>query len=51
LRKRFLDKHLGRWIGPFTSAVKAGAQSSYYRRLAGLTGRFIDLETGKVQAG
>ena len=51
LRKRFLDEHLGRWVGPFTAAVRAGAQSSYYRHLAELTGRFIDLETGKGQAG
>ena len=47
LRKRFLDEHLGRWTGPFTSAVKDGAQSSYYRQLAELTGRFIDIEAGK----
>lgn len=51
LRKRFLDEHLGRWIGPFTAAVRAGAQSSYYRDLAELTGRFIDMETGRAQAG
>lgn len=51
LRKRFLDKHLGRWIGPFTAAVRAGAQSSYYRQLAELTGRFVNMEAGKDQAG
>ena len=49
LRKRFLDEHLGRWIGPFTSAVIAGAQSSYYRQLAGLTDRFIHMESGQDQ--
>lgn len=49
LRRRFLDEHLGRWIGPFASAVIAGAQSSYYGRLAELTVRFIDLEAGKRQ--
>ncbi len=49
LRKRFLDEHLGRWIGPFASAVIAGAQSSYYSRLAELTVKFIDLEAGKRQ--
>lgn len=49
LRKRFLVEHLGRWVGPFTSAVKAGAQSSYYCQLAELTGRFIDMEAGKDQ--
>jgi len=44
LKKRFLDEHLGLWIGPFTAAVKAGARSSFYRELAGLTGRFVEQE-------
>ena len=51
LRKRLIDEHLGRWVGPFTAAVRAGAQSGYYRQLAELTGRFIDMETGKGHAG
>ncbi|MFH1602546.1 MAG: molecular chaperone TorD family protein [Pseudomonadota bacterium] len=51
LRKRFLDAHLGRWIRPFTSAVIAGAQSSYYRQLAELTARFVNMEAGKGEAG
>lgn len=51
LRKRFLDVHLGRWIGPFTSAMTAGAQTSYYRRLAALTSRFVDMETGGAKVG
>ncbi len=51
LRKHFLDEHLGRWIGPFTSAVIAGAQSSYYRRLGELSAKFVDLEAGKARAG
>ncbi len=50
LRKRLLDEHLGRWIGPFTAAVRAGAQSKFYRALAELTGRFIGLETRKDRA-
>ena len=44
LKKRFLDEHLGLWIGPFTAAVKAGARSSFYRELAGLTDRFVEQE-------
>jgi TorA maturation chaperone TorD len=51
LRKRFLDGHLGLWVGPFTAAVRAGAQSSFYRQLAALTGRFVNLEAGKDRAG
>lgn len=44
LKRRFLDEHLGRWIGPFTAAVVAGAQSGFYRQLAGLTERFVSME-------
>ncbi len=44
LRKRFLDAHLGRWIGPFTVAVATGAQSNFYRELAGITDRFVKME-------
>jgi TorA maturation chaperone TorD len=44
LKKRFLDEHLGLWIGPFTAAVKAGARCSFYRELAGLTDRFVEQE-------
>lgn len=44
LKKRFLAEHLGLWIGPFTAAVKAGAQSDVYRRLAELTDRFVAIE-------
>lgn len=45
LRRRFLDEHLGRWIGPFTAAVRSGAQCAYYRELAELTSRFVRMET------
>jgi TorA maturation chaperone TorD len=44
LRKRLLEAHLGCWIGPFTAAISAGAQSEFYRALAALTGRFVQME-------
>lgn len=47
LRKRFLDQHLSRWVGPFTAAVKEGAQTIYYRELAELTDRFVNMVAGK----
>ena len=47
LRKRFLDAHLGAWVGPFTAAVRAGAQSGFYRELAELTDRFVKLEASR----
>lgn len=45
LRNRFLGEHLGRWVGPFTAAVRSGAQSAFYRELAQLTDRFVGMET------
>lgn len=51
LRKRFLDQHLSRWVGPFTAAVKEGAQTIYYRELAQLTDRFVNMEAGKHPPG
>jgi len=50
LRRRFLDEQLGRWIGPFTAAVKAGAQSGFYRELAELTDRFVKMEASEDKA-
>lgn len=47
LRKRFLDAHLGSWVGPFTTAVKAGARSGFYRELAELTDRFVKMEASE----
>lgn len=44
LRRRFLDEHLGTWVGPFTAAVASGASSDFYRELAALTGRFVASE-------
>jgi putative dimethyl sulfoxide reductase chaperone len=47
LRRRFLDEHLGRWVNPFTAAVRNGAQTAFYRELAQLTDRFIASETAQ----
>jgi TorA maturation chaperone TorD len=44
LRRRFLERHLGAWIGPFSAAVSVGAQTDFYRTLADLTERFVGLE-------
>jgi len=47
LKRRFLDVHLGRWIGPFTDAVKGDAESLFYRQLAELTKLFVTMEANK----
>jgi TorA maturation chaperone TorD len=44
LRRRLLGDHLGRWVGPFTRAMRAGAHAAFYRELADLTAGFVDLE-------
>jgi TorA maturation chaperone TorD len=44
LKRRLLDEQLGLWIGPFTAAVKAGAQSRFYHQLAEITNRFVRME-------
>jgi TorA maturation chaperone TorD len=44
LRHRFLDGHLGRWLGPFLLAVHEGAQTRFYETLAELTEAFVRLE-------
>lgn len=47
-RREFLDNHLGRWIGPFTAAMREHAQTSFYRELASLTERFVRREVQRV---
>jgi TorA maturation chaperone TorD len=44
LKQRFLREHLGAWIGPFTSALAAGARTVFYRELAFLTERFVRMQ-------
>ena len=44
-RRRLLGEHLGRWAGPFASAVEREAQTAFYRTLATMTGRFVALES------
>ena len=49
LKKRFLEGHLGLWVGPFADAAKTGAQCAFYRELAELTKRFVGMEAGSVR--
>lgn len=41
LRQRFLSEHLGAWIEPFSAAVKANAQTAFYRELAAFARSFV----------
>lgn len=44
LRRRLLADHLVRSTPPFAAAMRAGAQTAFYRELATLTARFIEHE-------
>lgn len=48
LQRRFLGEHLGVWMGPFAAAVKAGADTAFYRELAALTERVVRMEAGAL---
>ena len=45
LRLRFLRSHLGRWVTPFTEALRAEAGTDFYRTLADVTQRFVAAES------
>lgn len=51
LERLFLVKHLAAWIGGFAAAVKAGAQTAFYRDLAELTERFVHWQEAKLRTG
>jgi TorA maturation chaperone TorD len=40
-RRRFVEQHLGRWVGPLSEALRSGSETAYYRALADLTERFV----------
>ena len=44
LHRRFAVEHLGTWVGPFAAAVNAGAETAFYKELAGFTERFVRIE-------
>jgi TorA maturation chaperone TorD len=45
LKRRFLGEHLGRWIAPFTAAVRQASGTDFYRQLAELTDAFVSAES------
>jgi len=48
LAQRFLAEHLGAWVGPFTKAVSAGAETAFYRELGAFTDRFVRMEAANL---
>lgn len=47
LKRQFLKHHLGRWIVPFTAAVRSNAQTDFYRHLASLTESVLKQEAAR----
>ena len=45
IEKRFISEHLARWVPAFCDQIAALADLPFYRDLAQLTKRFIELET------
>ncbi|MEW8004581.1 MAG: molecular chaperone TorD family protein [Candidatus Thiodiazotropha sp.] len=41
LERSLLEEHLGKWIVPFTEAMKEGSRTEFYQKLADLTRRFV----------
>lgn len=50
LERQFLTEHLGAWIGPFTAAVRSGAETPFYRELAGMAERYVRLREASAGA-
>jgi len=47
LRRRFLDQHLGLWLGPFLLAMQEAAHTPFYEALGEATEAFVRLEAGR----
>lgn len=41
LKRKFLKEHLGRWVAPFTEAMRKGAETDFYRHLAALVEQVV----------
>lgn len=48
LKQRFLQQHLGQWVRPFTAAMRANAQTPFYRNLSALTERLVGMELART---
>ena len=48
LKRRFLAEHLGRWIGDFAAAMRGGAETDFYRRLADMVEAVLRAETREL---
>jgi TorA maturation chaperone TorD len=49
LHRRFVIEHMAAWIDQFTGVLKAGAETAFYRELAGFTMHFLRLEADMLR--
>lgn len=49
VKRRFLDEHLGAWVAPFCAAIRAGAETVFYRELADITDCFVTMEVARLK--
>jgi TorA maturation chaperone TorD len=49
VERRFIEEHLIHWVPTFCDKVIEAAELSFYRELAALTKRFIELEQEEVK--
>lgn len=41
LKRRFLEGHLGQWVGQFADAMRKGAKTNFYKQLADMTEQVV----------
>ncbi len=46
IKQRFINRHLGAWIEPFTIKLEQGAETGFYRLLGSLTRKMVTAEPG-----
>ncbi len=48
IEKTFMDDHLSKWIPQFSDKIINEAELSFYREMAGITAKFIDIEAEDI---
>ena len=48
IEKMFMEDHLSKWIPQFTDKIINEAEMSFYREMAGITAKFVDIEAEEI---
>lgn len=49
LKQKFLKEHLGKWVVPFTKAIREGAGTDFYRQLADVTEQIVNEDLQELE--